>query len=137
MEEVPEKYATCLVAFEDQRFYYHLGIDPFSFGRAIFQNLKNQRVTSGGSTISMQVIRMARKNPPRTIFEKISEMIKAFRMELSHRKKTILSYYASNAPMGGNVVGLEAACWRYFGKNPALLSWRKLQRWRFYQIALH
>ncbi len=123
MDEVPEKYATCLIAFEDQRFYYHLGIDPISFGRAIFQNIKNQRITSGGSTITMQVIRMARKNPPRTVFEKISEMIKAFRLELTHHKKTILNYYASNAPMGGNVVGLESACWRYFGKNPALLSW--------------
>jgi penicillin-binding protein 1C len=120
---VPEKYAKALIAFEDKRFYYHLGIDPISTTRAFLQNIKNQHVVSGGSTISMQVIRMARKNQGRTFLEKIIEMIMAFRLELSHHKSTILAYYASNAPFGGNVVGIEAASWRYFGKNPTLLSW--------------
>jgi penicillin-binding protein 1C len=121
--KVPEKYAKALVIFEDKRFYYHFGIDPISFARAFWQNLKNQRITSGGSTLSMQVIRMARKNPPRTILEKILEFVMATRLECSYHKKTILAYYASNAPFGGNVVGLDAASWRYYGKNPEFLTW--------------
>jgi penicillin-binding protein 1C len=121
--EVPEKYATCLVEFEDKNFYYHLGVDPLALGRAVSQNVKNQRVVSGGSTISMQVIRLARKNKPRSVFTKIIEAVMATRLELTHSKKKILALYASNAPFGGNVVGLEAASWRYFGKQPRYLTW--------------
>jgi penicillin-binding protein 1C len=122
-DSVPDKYAQCLIEFEDRHFYHHLGVNPFSLGRAIVQNVKNQRVVSGGSTITMQVIRMARKNKPRSILTKIVEAIMATRLEITHSKRNILSLYASNAPFGGNVVGLEAASWRYFGKNPKLLSW--------------
>jgi penicillin-binding protein 1C len=122
-KDIPEKYTTALIAFEDKRFYWHLGIDPWSFMRALKQNLQKGGIKSGGSTLTMQVIRMSRNNPPRNIWEKLVEACMATRLELTHRKKTILSFYAANAPFGGNVVGLEAASWRYFGKNPQLLSW--------------
>jgi penicillin-binding protein 1C len=122
-EQVPEKYAKSLVAFEDKRYYYHWGIDPISFCRAFAQNIKNQRVVSGGSTISMQVIRMARKGQSRSIWEKIIEAIQATRLEFRCSKKEILALYCSNAPYGGNVVGIDAASWRYFGKDPKLMSW--------------
>lgn len=120
---VPDKYATSVVIFEDKRFWWHPGIDPISIGRAAWQNLRGGRVVSGGSTLTMQVIRMARGNRDRTFFEKIWEIFVATRLELTHRKRTILKFYAANAPFGGNVVGLEAASWRYFGKSPDLLSW--------------
>ena len=122
-DNLPEKYVKCLVEFEDKNFYWHAGINPFSFGRAFIQNLKNQHVTSGGSTITMQVIRLSRKNKPRNIFTKIIESIMATRLEMTYSKREILTLYASNAPYGGNVVGLEAASWRYFGKNPKQLDW--------------
>jgi len=122
-DTLPEKYATCVVAFEDKRFWWHPGIDPVSLSRSLWQNLSQGRVVSGGSTLTMQVIRMARDNPRRTIWEKIVEVFMATRLELTYRKKTILQLYASNAPFGGNVVGIEAASWRYYGKNPALLTW--------------
>lgn len=122
-EHVPEKYAQALITFEDKRFYYHLGIDPISFCRAIVQNTKNQRVVSGGSTITMQVIRMARKGQSRSLWEKIIEAILATRLEFRHSKQEILALYSSNAPYGGNVVGIDAASWRYFGKDPKLMSW--------------
>ncbi len=120
---VPEKYAICVVAFEDKLFWYHPGVDPISLVRALWLNVKLGRKVSGGSTLSMQVIRMARKNPPRTLWEKVVEMFMATRLELSYSKREILSLYATHAPFGGNVVGLEAACWRYFGKAPEALSW--------------
>ena len=122
-DSVPEKYRACVVEFEDRNFYWHLGVNPFAFGRAIIQNIKNQRVVSGGSTITMQVIRLARKKDPRTILNKLKEVVMATRLELTHSKRKILAYYASNAPFGGNVVGLEAASWRYFGKSPMQLGW--------------
>jgi len=122
-DSLPAKYVACVVAFEDKRFWWHPGVDPLSFGRAIWLNASSGRVVSGGSTLTMQVIRMARDNPDRTIVEKMVEMFMATRLELTYSKKEIMSLYAANAPFGGNVVGIEAASWRYYGKNPGLLSW--------------
>ena len=65
----PEKIKQCLITFEDKHFYHHWGVNPLSTGRALYQNLKNKRVVSGGSTLTMQTIRLAR-NKPRTIGEK-------------------------------------------------------------------
>ncbi len=122
-DSLPEKYVKCLVEFEDRNFYWHAGVNPFAFVRAMLQNVKNKKVVSGGSTITMQVIRLARKNDPRTLFNKIIEVIMATRLEMTYSKRDILALYASNAPFGGNVVGLEAASWRYFGKSSKLLNW--------------
>ncbi len=122
-QKIPEKFEEALLEFEDRRFYYHPGIDPFGIGRAIQQNVKNGKIVSGGSTLTMQVMRMARGKKSRSVFNKLLEAIMATRLEIGHSKKEILAFYASNAPFGGNVVGLDAASWRYFGKQPALLSW--------------
>lgn len=122
-DTVPDKFAKALIAFEDRRFYYHPGFDATAMARAFLQNLRNGRIVSGGSTITMQVIRLARKDKPRNLYQKLVEMVLATRLELTHRKRSILALYASYAPFGGNVVGLDAASWRYFGKQPRLLSW--------------
>lgn len=121
-DTVPEKFSTCIVEFEDQYFYYHWGINPLAIGRAFVQNIRSGRVVSGGSTITMQTIRLARKGK-RTYGEKIIEMILATRLEFRDSKEEILALYASHAPFGGNVVGLEAATWRYFGHSSKDLSW--------------
>ena len=120
---VPDKFSRALVRFEDKRFYSHLGVDPIAVLRALWLNLTNQSVVSGASTISMQVIRIARGNQERTIPEKLYEMLLALRLELALSKEEILALYAAYAPFGGNVVGLEAASWRYFGGRPEQLSW--------------
>jgi penicillin-binding protein 1C len=122
-DTLPEKFIESLLEFEDRQFYYHPGVNPFSLGRAVFQNLKNQHVVSGGSTLTMQTIRMARRNQARTVFTKLVESTMAMRLEVTYTKREILLLYASNAPFGGNVVGLEAASWRYFGKSPKQLTW--------------
>ncbi len=122
-DSIPEKYAACVIAFEDKRFRWHPGVDPISLVRSLWLNISRGRVVSGGSTLTMQVIRMARGNPSRTIWEKMVEVWMATRLELTRSKNTILSLYAAHAPFGGNVVGLEAASWRYYGKRPALLTW--------------
>ncbi|MGB4205725.1 MAG: penicillin-binding protein 1C [Bacteroidales bacterium] len=122
-ENVPEKFAKALIAFEDKRFYYHPGVDVFAISRALYSNLSSGRKISGASTITMQVVRLSRKNKPRTISEKIIEAFIALRIELRYSKSEILAIYASNAPFGGNVVGLDAAAWRYFGCKADNLSW--------------
>lgn len=118
----PEKMKQCLMLFEDRHFYHHWGVNPFAVGRAFYQNLKNQRIVSGGSTLTMQTIRLAR-NESRTFGEKFIEMILATRLEFRASKEEILSMYVSHAPFGGNVVGLDAAAWRYFGHPAEELSW--------------
>jgi penicillin-binding protein 1C len=120
---VNEKYRKAVVAYEDKRFYSHPGIDVISLGRAIQQNMDAGKVVSGGSTITMQVVRLSRKGKKRTILEKVREIILATRLEMRYSKEAILNLYASHAPFGGNVVGMEAACWRYFGRGDKELSW--------------
>ena len=119
---VPKRFAIALTTFEDRRFYQHLGIDPIGIGRAIQQNFKNRKIVSGGSTLTMQTIRMARNKNSRSFFQKLIEAIQATRLELTYSKEKILSLYSANAPFGGNVVGLNAASWRYYGKQPDQLS---------------
>ena len=120
---VPEKFAQALITFEDKRFKNHLGVDLRSLGRAMKQNIQAGEVKSGGSTITMQVIRLSRKGKSRSLFQKAIEIIFATRLEFRYSKDEIIGLYASHAPFGGNVVGLEAACWRYFGRDPQELSW--------------
>lgn len=118
----PEKIKECLITFEDKHFYHHWGVNPFAIGRAFYQNVKNKRIVSGGSTLTMQTIRLAR-NESRTFREKLIEMIWTTRLEFRASKEEILSMYISHAPFGGNVVGLDAAAWRYFGHSADDLSW--------------
>ena len=121
-DTVPDKLKECLIEFEDNYFYYHWGVNPFAIARAAWQNIKAQRVVSGGSTLTMQTVRLSR-NKPRTFVEKIIEIIWATRLEFRYYKEDILALYASHAPFGGNVVGVDAASWRYFGHSAQELSW--------------
>lgn len=123
VESLPKKYQQALLLFEDKRFYQHPGIDPLAIARAAWGNLSNQRITSGGSTITMQVARLLRDDPPRTLSSKIIEAACALQLEWRFTKDEILIHYTSHAPFGGNIVGLRAAAWRYFGRAPENLSW--------------
>jgi penicillin-binding protein 1C len=123
IDSVPGKFRQAIITFEDKRFESHPGVDPLALFRALYLNLQHRRVVSGGSTLTMQVIRLARHNQPRTILEKLHEIILALRLELSFNKAKVLALYADHAPFGGNVVGLQAAAWRYFSRSPQQLSW--------------
>lgn len=122
-DSLPYKYKQSLIQFEDAYFYNHPGINPFSLLKAVYQDLKAGKIVRGGSTITMQVARMARGNHSRNIYQKLMEIIWALRIELSYSKDEILNLYASHAPFGGNVVGLQAAAWRYYGRPADKLSW--------------
>ena len=122
-DSISNKLSECIIAFEDQRFRYHWGIDPISVARAALHNIRSGHISEGGSTITMQLARMARGNQSRTIFQKIIEALWAIDIELTYSKDEILCLYASHAPFGGNTVGIEAAAWRYFGCDAKNLSW--------------
>jgi penicillin-binding protein 1C len=121
--QVPEKFARCIIEFEDRFFYRHPGINPFSVLRAAWNNIRAGRVVQGGSTITMQTVRLWREGRNRTMAEKMVEALLSLRLEVAGSKDEILSMYCSNAPFGGNVVGLDAAAWRYFGREAKQLSW--------------
>ena len=118
-----ERFVIALLEAEDRRFRQHPGIDPLAVARAVRQNIRGGRVISGASTITMQTIRLSRGPRRRTMLEKSVEAMLALRLELSKSKDEILGLYAANAPFGANVVGLEAAAWRWFGRSSEELSW--------------
>ena len=120
---VPEKFKKAIIQFEDRTFESHWGVSARGIGRAIYQNLGSSKTKSGGSTITMQLMRMSRKGKSRNAWQKIIEICWSTRAEWRYSKDEILALYASNAPMGGNVVGLDAAAWRYFGRPADELSW--------------
>lgn len=116
------KLESAVLTFEDKSFYYHFGFNPVSILRALFLNLKEQRIISGGSTITMQLARMI-NNSPRTYLNKFKELLMAVKLECLLKKQEILKLYLAHAPYGGNIRGIEAASLRYFGKNQQELSW--------------
>ncbi|QIE60006.1 penicillin-binding protein 1C [Rasiella rasia] len=121
-DSIPYRFEQSLLHFEDEYFYRHPGFNPVSIGKALWGNLTSEK-RRGGSTLTQQVIRLARKNKQRSYSEKVIEIIQATRLEAGYSKKEILNFYATYAPFGGNVVGLETASWRYFGIPASELSW--------------
>ena len=121
-DTLPWKLEKAVVQFEDRYFYLHPGVNPVAVIRALAQNLKQGRVVSGASTISMQLSRIRKGRERRTV-NKLLEMVEALRIEAQYTKKEVLKLYLDHAPYGGNIVGYQAASWRYFGKPPQKLSW--------------
>ncbi len=125
-DSLPSKFVAAITGFEDEYFFFHPGVNPVSMGKALVRNINQQKIVSGGSTITMQVIRLARGKTDRSIYEKLVETIWAIRLETMYSKEEILLLYAAHAPFGGNVVGLETAAWRYFGRSMFQLSWGEM-----------
>jgi len=123
LDTVPDKFKKCILAFEDKHFYKHLGINPVSVLRALKANLKHGRIKQGGSTLTMQVARLYEDGKARTYTQKLKEMLLSVHFELNYSKEEILNLYCTHAPFGGNVVGLETASWRYFGRAANHLTW--------------
>ncbi len=119
--ELPEKVAAAFVVAEDQRFWRHPGVDPLAVFRALTGNMSAGRITSGASTITMQLARLTYPGR-RTYYRKLVEMVRSLRMELTLSKPEILRCYLDRVPMGNNLMGVETAARLYFGKSAAQLS---------------
>jgi penicillin-binding protein 1C len=109
------------LSIEDNRFNRHFGVDPFAVIRSANLNLRNGRIISGASTISMQVIRIL-ENRDRSFPNKIIESAHAIKLERLYSKGDILNLYFEIAPYGGNIHGVRAASLRYFKKHPKDLT---------------
>jgi penicillin-binding protein 1C len=120
-EEISLSLKKAVLAYEDRHFYYHLGINPISIFRSLIANSKAGKIVQGGSTITMQIARLMEPKP-RTVKNKIVEIFRAHQLELRYSKKEILTFYFNLAPYGGNIVGVGAASYLYFNKNPQHLS---------------
>ena len=120
--EVDPRYVEALLAYEDKRFFQHRGVDPFAMMRAAFQLATHGRIVSGGSTLSMQVARLLEPRQRRSVDAKIRQVVRAIELELALSKDEILGLYLTLAPYGGNLEGIRAASYAYFGKEPRRLT---------------
>lgn len=121
LAELPRFFVAGLRCIEDQRFWLHPGVDPLAIGRALLQNLRAGTTVSGGSTITMQVVRLLEPRP-RTLASKFLEAWRALQLEWHLGKADILRLYLTYAPYGGNIEGIAAASQIYFGHAPSDLT---------------
>jgi penicillin-binding protein 1C len=122
VEGVDPRYVAALIAYEDKRFFDHPGVDPRALARAAWQLMRNGRVISGASTLTMQVARLLEPRRERTLLVKLREIVRAIELERTLTKQQILALYLGLAPYGGNLEGVRAASLAYFGKEPRRLT---------------
>ena len=120
-EQVDPRYIDMLLAWEDQRFREHIGVDPFAILRSIYQMATNARVVSGASTVTMQVARLMEPRE-RTFPAKLIQVVRALQLNWHLTKKQVLEHYLTLAPYGGNLEGIRAASFAWFGKEPTKLT---------------
>lgn len=125
LKNIDKKYIEALIEYEDKRFYQHHGVDFLSLSRAVIQLISERHIISGASTISMQTIRLLQP-AQRSWTNKMVEMLQAWRMEAELSKQDILALYLSLAPYGGNIQGIEAASYFYFGKTARRLTYSEI-----------
>ncbi len=121
LEQVSPILRRYLVFYEDRWFYYHPGFNPIALTRALVQNLRSGKIISGGSTLTMQIARMIEPKK-RTVYNKLIEIFRSLQLEHRFSKDKLLEIYFNIAPYGGNIEGVAAASWLYFGKEPSQLS---------------
>jgi len=120
--EVDPQFLRMLVAYEDQRFYDHHGVDPWALLRSAWQLASNGRIVSGASTLSMQVARLIEPRADRSFSAKLLQAMRALQIERRLSKADILDLYLNIAPYGGNLEGVRAASLAWFGKEPGRLD---------------
>lgn len=122
LSQVDPRFVDMLVAYEDKRFFDHSGIDVIAMSRAAIQALWHGRIVSGGSTLTMQVARLAEDSGTGAWAGKLRQIRVALAMERQLSKADILTLYLHLAPYGGNIEGVRAASLAYLGKEPSRLT---------------
>lgn len=121
LEATDPLFIEALIEVEDERFRHHIGVDPLAVIRAAGSALARGRIVSGASTITMQTARLLEPRP-RTLGSKFIEMLRALQIERRLSKDEILELYLTLTPYGGNLEGIRAASWAYFGREPDRLN---------------
>lgn len=121
-EQLPQDLIDAFIAIEDERFWYHNGIDVKGIFRAAFVALTTGRFSEGGSTITQQLIKNNVLNGgyEKTLTDKfrrkIQEQYLALQLEGNMDKRDILQHYLNTINLGSNCLGVQVASRRYFGK---------------------
>jgi penicillin-binding protein 1C len=121
IDEMDPKILQAFLAVEDHRFLTHRGVDGLALARALRDDLRARQVVSGGSTITMQLVRLLR-GTPRTVPGKLSQVLWALRFEAHLDKQVILEQYLNRVPLGEGTAGVTAAAQVYFGSSAANVS---------------
>ena len=119
--EVPETLKIAVINYEDKKFYSHSGVDYPRILKSFFNNITGGK-KMGASTISMQVVKLLEPKK-RTYFNKLVEVVKAYKLESKFSKEEILKIYLNNVPYGSNIVGYSGAIKMYFNKEVKDLSY--------------
>ncbi len=121
LDRVSPLVVKSVLTCEDRWFYWHPGVNPMALIQASITDIRAGHIVRGGSTISMQVARMMEPKE-RTIPNKLVEILRAMQLEIFYSKKELLELYLNLAPYGGNIEGIGAASYLYFGIPPTQLS---------------
>ncbi|MBI3117458.1 MAG: penicillin-binding protein 1C [Candidatus Hydrogenedentes bacterium] len=116
-QEISPLVVQATIATEDQRFWSHPGVDAVAVLRAVVQNVRGGEVASGASTLTMQLVKLSGQRTASRWRTKLVEAWQALRLERKSTKQQLLEAYLNKAPYGANLVGVEAASRRYFGKR--------------------
>ncbi len=114
-EEISANIKNAVISIEDRRFYEHEGVDYQGIGRALFQDLRQQRAAQGGSTITQQFVKNAlTAQGNRSVFQKLREAALAYHLERKWTKQKVLTQYLNSVYFGNGAYGIEAAVRTYF-----------------------
>lgn len=122
LEKIDPDFIKLLLAYEDKRFFSHVGVDPLAMVRAAGQFVVHGKIVSGGSTLTMQLARLMEPRASRSFGAKLHQIFRALQLERRFSKRELLQFYLKFAPYGGNLEGTRAASLAYFGKEPTKLS---------------
>ena len=125
-DDIPAVLIEAILSIEDQRFFAHTGLDPVGIARAMFQNVSDERMAQGGSTITQQLVKNTYLSSERTLQRKYSEAMLAFALEKRLSKQEILALYCNEVYLGqrGAVAarGVKEAAQLYFAKELSQLT---------------
>jgi 1A family penicillin-binding protein len=114
------------IATEDRFFYQNVGVDPIAIARAVYYNVTEGEIVSGGSTITQQLARNVLLSPQerseQTLTRKIREAVLAVELARRYPKDKILEIYLNQVYYGNLAYGIEAASQTYFGKSATDLT---------------
>ena len=120
--EIPLLVKRTIIVSEDAAFWVHEGVDWHEMEIALRQNLEENRVVRGASTITQQTAKNLYLSPERSYFRKLREFFIAQELETTLSKTRILEIYLNSIELGDGIFGLGAACRHFFNKTPAQLS---------------
>lgn len=122
IDQISKDYLNAVIAVEDKRFNEHFGIDIYSIGRALLNNIENKKIIGGGSTITQQLAKNMYFDQKKRLTRKVAELFVVFNLEENYSKEEILELYVNVIYFGDGYYGIKEASNGYFDKEPSELD---------------